>query len=1504
MSVMSVSARATRIAVGATLLGAGAAVRAGRSAGDAVAGAITSSSDEIRSALGTSAAMVAEAIGATPARRVTETPDTRWIEVRGLDSDFDAVSAAVHESLTDLPGVTDVHVNGPLSRVIVSVAAGGPSATELAAVVAEAERRALPGAQPRPTALPSLPGDATVLAADLVGTGVSGMFLAASVVTTVFPVVRLSQVVAAPITVANFHPRVRGALEHRLGDEGAELLLSTLQAAAAAATASPTSALVTTCAQAIRTIETLNGLRAWQRVEPRLAAHARKFDQIPTPSVRPSRPTENSGRPREEIAMDAGLAGAAILAVAADLMTAAKAAVVAAPRPARSVRETFGASVGRGLHQREGALVMNPRALRRLDEVDTLLVDPRVLFTNELAVTRVVGVDDSARSAAWQRATAALADGRLSPGWNRLADITGDGGHDPDADPAARVLVSHLRRPLATALLAEARQAGVRVVGIHDEGLHSLLQGFDEIMPVADDLEASLASCAQQLHDDGATLALLTVSGDNAIEIADLSIGMVGDDAALPWHADILIPDLTAAWRIVHALPAARDASFRGTALATGASLLGALMLIPGVPGDGPTSVAASALYGFWAGFGSGYRVFTDPVPLPESGHDWYSMPLDEVRRLLPRPVRVPEPSGPIEVAASSPAIRFARQTALRAWGLGSDFLHTMSEELDDPITPILATGAAASALLGSPLDAAMVGGVLVLNTAISAQQSLHAERLLDRMLARQEPLARRMIDITDPDGPDGYDEVESSLLRPGDVIEVRSGEVVPADGRILDADTVEVDESALTGESLPVGKNTADTPGAPLAERTGMIFAGTTVVAGKVRAIVTAAGPATQVSRALALSPREVRTVGLAAQLGEITKRALPWSLTGGALVGVLSLLRGTPIRKTASETVGISVAAVPEGLPLVVTLAQSASARDLTGSSVLVRNARAIEAFARLDTVCFDKTGTLSENRLRVRAISPATGADDDAVLTAAGATMLVTRSGTVEHATDAAIHRAAVAAGLGYPELDAFLPFQSNRPFAAALSGRRLMVKGAPEALMAAVEPGQRAELTETLHRMAIDGLRVLTVAERVLTAEQAAAASADPDLMAELCASSLHLLGAIGMSDTLRPGAAPLLAELASRGIEVRLITGDHPVTAAVVARDLGLAVGTDQVMTGTAWDELDGDGRIAAVRTHQVFARMSPEHKVQVVQALESAGLVTAMVGDGANDAAAIRAAAVGVGVVSEGSDPARMAADVMLLDGDIAAMIPALDEGEQLWRRVQSAVSVLLGHNVGEVSFALITTLLSGSPALNARQMLLVNMLTDALPAAALAVSPQRDPDVHGRHDESTIWRAVAVRGVFTTLGATLAWTFGRLSGRAARASTIGLVGLVVTQMMETLMDSHGPLVVATNVGTFVVMAGIISIPGVSQVFGCTPIGPVGWAQAFAAAFIAAGVATTMPGVIDRLAGGLPGSVLDGEDPDADEHGVEVLERGSDESDARVDESLGSERAGDLRHGR
>ena len=1454
------------LAGSAALVGGATATRAGETILDTIPGA--------RTAVRAAAHIAAESIGGPPARRSSRHGRRRWIEVRGLSGpDADAIADTVLDRIRAVPGVLDAVINRAASRVVITVAPDGP-AQDLAAVVADAERtaRTEPATRHRPL---TLPGDDALLVSRALGAAVATAGLGLSLAGATMRLPGLPNIVSVVPTLADQIPAVRHQLVRTIGHDGTDLVLAVLNAAANVLTVSPTAAAAEAAGRSLLADEAWNARQAWHRHEPQLAENC---PQGRGPAYGTTVFADGPGEDYANRAGWIGLSAAALIGLLSRSPTVATAAtLVTAPKPTRATREAFGCAMTRGLTSHHDAVILCPRALRALDRVDVIVIDPRALYTDELMVTRVRGIGNSHRNSAWQAAHAALAAGLIGPGWHRLSTISGAGAE-------GEALVSPMRDPFATAVVSEARRTGARVVSVGDDGLRSLGQGFDTLYPRNGSLDDTLADVVSQLRLDSATVAFLTTSEMSAQHEADITVG-ISRGTNLPWGADLFVPDLPAAWRILRAMPAARAASTRGVRLSMSGSAIGALMLVPGVPGYGPDAVNTGVFAGLWTGFTAGNKVFREPLPTPEPGHEWHALTVDEVRRLLPRPPSVSTDAADPPSALLAPA-RFVLRTGTAAWSLAGDLAGEIRANLADPITPILATGAVASALLGSPLDAALVGSVLLTNASLSAQQQLHAERTLRRLLAVQDPPARLRVG---PLEAKVTDDVAATALRPGDVIEIRPGEVVPADARLIEAANVEVDESRLTGESLPVPKQTDPTPGAPLAERSCMVYAGCTVVAGTGLAVVTAVGRSTEVRRAMSLAPKTTRRIGLHNQLAAITSRALPWSLGGGALVGVLSALRGAPIRDAIGSAVAVSVAAVPEGLPLVATLAQLAAARKLSGRNVLIRNPNSVEALARLDVVCFDKTGTLSENRLKVKRVRPIRGRSRESVIAAAAST-IVARDGKADHATDEAIRLAAGTIDLD--GRDAYLPFQSGRPFAASLRGTRLSIKGAPEVLSTAMARNA-VDLTPMIAEMATEGLRVLAVAERTLTARQAAQAAADPAAMERLCRSALKPIGLLGLADTPRDNAAPLLAELGARGIGVRLITGDHPVTAAVIATELGLAVTADQVITGTEWESLSADERAGAVAERLVFARMSPEHKVEVVQTLERSGLVTAMVGDGANDAAAIRAASVGIGVAAAGSDPARTAADMLLLDGHIEALLDALDESEQLWRRVQSAVSVLLGGNAGEVVFALITSLLTGRSVLNARQMLLINMLTDALPAAALAVSQQDGTDALNR-DEAAMWREIAVRGAATTTGASLAWLMGRLTGTQRRAATIALIGLVSTQLAQTLVDSHGPLVVSTAAGSFLVLAAVISTPGLSQLFGCTPVDPLGWGQAFLATAVASLLSVYAPQILQRVAPAATDSVVDDQHADPDQDGVDLPDRRGEQTGAGIDKDVGS----------
>jgi cation-transporting ATPase I len=318
----------------------------------------------------------------------------------------------------------------------------------------------------------------------------------------------------------------------------------------------------------------------------------------------------------------------------------------------------------------------------------------------------------------------------------------------------------------------------------------------------------------------------------------------------------------------------------------------------------------------------------------------------------------------------------------------------------------------------------------------------------------------------------------------------------------------------------------------------------------------------------------------------------------------------------------------------------------------------------------------------------------------------------------------------------------------------------------------------------------------------------------------------------------------------------MITGDHPATAAAIACDLGIPH-NDSVLTGAGLDALPDPERIRAIDRTAVFARVSPEHKVRIVQALQQTGHVVAMTGDGINDAAAIRLADVGIGLAAHGSDSARAAADLVLTDPEPSRILHAVHEGHTLWHSVRDAVAILLGGNAGEVAFTVLGTALSGRAPLGTRQLLLVNLMTDMLPALAVALSPSRTPrsgnaPLAARPTPTLLGpelgRLLAIRGAATALGAFSAWQTGRLTGLPRRAGTMGLAALITTQLGQTLItDWHSPLVLTTAALSAVTLITIVQTPGLSHFFGCTPLGPVAWTTVTVCATAATLTAAVIP---------------------------------------------------------
>ena len=1405
-----------------------------------------------------------------------------------------------------------------------------------------------------------------------------------------------------PLLFADTYPRLRELLATRLGHQHAELLVSLATSTVNAASSGPGPLAVDSFQHAVRLVERLSRQSVWRQRESELVRDGQGLvreahEHTPRPAPLPPGPVERLGE-RSSIASLFGAGGALAFTRnpgrAADLMLATM------PKAGRQGREAFAAALGWELARR-GVVPMDGTALRRLDRIDTVVIDSSVLCAPKPVVLSAsaiggadaeTGLDDAevwqiaarlitvgtkgsdtssdSDSAEAERVSAAVVEAALlgsppdrstdlwtSDQWRLRYSARSARGRSKQprsaAEPGALTLdlldeagtrrgtvqVGCALDPLADAVLAAAHAAVDRVVLTQHASVGELMQWADEVLPS----DGYLHNHVRRLQCEGHGVLLISNAHDAALGAADVGVAVLrhanGEvTGAVGWSADLICgPGLEQAWRILNAVPIARAVSERSSRLAWGGSALGALLATTGNRrrgrGRGPqvSPVHSAAMIAVVGGAYSGLRIGRAAKPRGTVYESWHVLSAqDAFARLREYRLEADRQAA----AAQAPAlIRAARSTASRAASTTpirqlvvtpargtATFAGAIAEELRDPLTPVLALGAAASAVVGSSVDAILVGGVMGGNAVISAGQQLRARRALRRLMLGERTNAR----IAGWSGPEnqhssGFANADSDAdwtagltgartktipaerLRIGDVIVLRASDIVPADARLIRAEELEVDESALTGESLPVAKSVEATAGAELADRTCMVYEGCTIVAGTGYAVVTAIGSDTEAGRAATVASASAPPrVGIQARLSELAGIALPATGIGGLAVTGLAVLRGVPLRQAVASGVAIAVAAVPEGLPLVATVAQLAAARRLSRYGVLVRSSSTLEALGRVDTVCFDKTGTLTEGRLSVSRIA---AFDQDLPLdTKRGRDVLHVAAcacpdigddpaRTLVHTTDIAVVQAAREHAATEHEawhLESELPFETTRGYSASLGkqdGRMLLaVKGAPEVILercdrVVTDSGakpftqqRRSTASATLKRLADEGLRVLAIAQTGAVTNEGAARGDSPEHLADLV-TKLTLVGFVAIADTPRPGAAETIERLAATAVRTIMITGDHPRTAVAIARQLGIP-NAQHVLTGAELDRLPKSQREARIAASSVFARVSPQHKVRIVQALQRSGRVVAMTGDGSNDAAAIRLADVGIALAGKGTMPARNAADLVLSSPDPTRIVDALAEGKALWRSVRDAVSILVGGNAGEVAFTVLGTAIGGRAPLGTRQFLLVNMMTDMLPALAVALAPARPPTngegasagaatASSNADSGSlggVWgpalaRDLAARGSATALGATLAWQAGRVTGRSRRASTMGLAALVGTQLGQTLVTGrHSPLVICTCVASAAALVVVVETPVVSRFFGCTPLGPVAWGIVGASSLAATVAGAAAPAVIDRFA--------------------------------------------------
>jgi cation-transporting ATPase I len=1372
---------------------------------------------------------------------------------------------ALRRQLERLEGVQWATVNDVVGRVLVGFDDRRVSVEDVVGVVTAIEktrggRQVFPPREDHPADLEPLLAATLDAAVDTAAVGVA--FLG-----KVLPIPALTRHVTLVVALLDSQEWIKERLESRIGPIGTDLVFSGTSALLHSLTQSPSVPAINAVAALQQALEIRARRQVWRRREPELCR--------PEPEEDAAEPLEPPGPrpgslPRGPVETYMARLGPTTLGGSLGLLPLTRspgrsADMIKALNPKAAIlgRQSFAAVTDLALCRRD-VLPMDGSVYRRLDRVDAVVLDSAALCTGPPVV-----LDARADADGWDTAAVWTAATRLLDGPGN--DLDGEGAgrlrlgpvrESPEAPGGeVRTLLAGRRRigeviiapeldPFAEALVSAASEAGHRLVMSRHVRTAEIAAAADEVAPA----DEALADTVRRLQSDDHGVLLVSAADSPALLAADVAVAPTLEGRSPAWGADLVTrAGLADACRLVAATVVARAVSRRSVSTALTGNVLGGLLAAVGSPlygqrkatAPGKTATTFSMVDGAW----SAVRLARRPEPAPSVHTPWHAFDAEDVLRRLADVPTAPEPrrhllAAPVRAVRALPVVR-----------VPSRFARTVAAELADPLTPILGTGAAATAVLGEFTDAVLVGSVTVGNALISGLQRLRAETALESLLLEQDVTAHR-----ETDG--GMEDVPGKALRVGDVITVSAGDVVAADARLLEVTDLEVDESNLTGESLSVSKSVDATPGADVGDRTCMLFDGTTVVAGRGRAAVVAVGSATEAGRAARAAGAAAPPAGVQARLGELTRAVLPLTLAGGGVVTALGVLWGRPLREAVGSGLAIAVAAVPEGLPLVATVAQQAAARRLSKRGAVVRSARVLEALGRVDTVCFDKTGTLTENRLRMVRLMPL-GDDpvtEEELLRLAAAAMA--DGDDRAHETDRAVADAAAERGVamdGDPE--ACLPFAAERGFSAAATDGRLVVKGAPEVVLRRCT--ESGGIKERVQELAADGLRVLAVADRAVDGPL-------DDL--DEAAHDLTLRGLVGLADTLRDSSVAAIEQLRAAGVRVVVATGDHPETAGAIAAQAGIP-DADRVVTGAQLARASDTERAEMVRTAAVFARLSPEQKVTLVAALRRAGATLAMTGDGVNDAAAIRLADVGVGVAGAESPAARTAADLVLTDQDLTRLVDAIAEGRAMWSRVRDAVSVLVGGNAGEVSFTVLGTAFGGRAPLGTRQLLLVNLLTDMFPALAVAVAAPRAAPVEDgegpfaghplaavllagpqRGFTDTVRRMVLVRGAATTVGATGAWATGRLTGPFGRASTMGLAALIATQLGQTAWSGRrSPLVLATAAGSVAVLFAVVQTPGLSQFFGCTPLDPLSWLVVLGWAAAGTLTAEVGPALVERL---------------------------------------------------